>query len=391
MLKNSRVLLLLTLLSVLPFRSLAQSQQLEIENGVSASEAEHAELNIAQLLEQFNVPGVSIAVIRDFQIHWAQGYGMADIVADRPVDTRTLFQAASISKPVNAMAVLKAAEEGLFSMDQDINEILGSWQLPATEHTENIPVTPRSLSAHVAGLGDGFGFPGYSPGAPLPTLPQIFEGQEPSNVGPMLMARPPMTAYHYSGGGVTVLQQALLDSYQRQDYASLLREKVLDPIGMADSSFEQPLPESLHEQAARAHSFSGGANSDVWHVYPEQAAAGLWTTPTDLAKFAIEVQKSYHGESNLVLSRESVADMVNPVGVGPFGVGFQVAKSGEGWYFSHGGSNFGFQAQLTAHKLHGYGYAIMTNAPGGYQLIQELARRIEAAYGFDTLAEPVRR
>jgi hypothetical protein len=83
--------------------------------------------------------------------------------------------------------------------------------------------------------------------------------------------------------------------------------------------------------------------------------------------------------------------MLSPVGVGPFAVGFSLSKRGEGWYFDHGGSNWGFQAQLTAHKVNGYGYAIMTNGFMGGQLIAELSRRIEASYAFDSLAEPVRR
>ena len=130
---------------------------------------------------------------------------------------------------------------------------------------------------------------------------------------------------------------------------------------------------------------------DVWHVYPEQAAAGLWTTPTDLAKFAIEVQKSFRGESNKVLRRQSTAEMLSPVGVGPFAVGFMVSKVGEGWYFEHSGGNYGFISLLVAHKVKGYGYALMTNASSGGRLNQQLRRRIESAYGFDSLDEPVPR
>ena len=389
---NKKVLeLTLLIVVLLPFSfSAAQEQRLIIENGDNSSDSEFAELSMAELLEQFNVPGVSVAVIKDFAIHWTKGYGIADVVSGSLVGADTLFQAASISKPVNAMAVLKAVEEGKFALDQDINQILTSWQLPQSEFTVNSVVTPRMLSAHVSGLGDGFGFPGYSPDSALPSLVQIFESEEPSNVGLVRMARPPMTAFHYSGGGVTVLQQILEDVYTPQ-YADLLKEKVLDPIGMDQSTFEQPLPEELHSRAARAHSFTGDSVDEVWHVYPEQAAAGLWTTAGDLAKFAIEVQNTYRGKSGKVINRSSVAEMLSPVGVGPFSVGFTMEKSGEGWYFSHGGSNFGFRAQLTAHKVNGYGYAIMTNSGSGGLLIRELSRRIESAYEFDTLYEPVRR
>ena len=367
-----------------------QDYQTRIEQGLADPDIDVSELSIDELLERFNVPGVSIAVIRDFDIHWAKGYGIADVESGAAVNTETLFQAASISKPVNAMALLKAAEEGRFSIDEDVNKLLSSWQIPESEHTESAFVTPRMLASHTSGLGDGLGFPGYEPQVALPSLPQIFDGAEQSNVGVVRMARPPMTAFHYSGGGVTILQQLLLDTYDKP-YAELLQDMVLEPIGMSSSTFQQPLPVDRDRNAARAHGISGAAMGPKWHVYPELAAAGLWTTSTDLAKFAIEVQLSYQNHSNKVLTQASTSEMLSPVGVGPFAVGFSLSKRGEGWYFDHGGSNWGFQAQLTAHKVNGYGYAIMTNGFLGGQLIAELSRRIEASYAFDSLAEPVRR
>ena len=382
----------LTFLTISLFSVAANGQdyQTRIEQGLADPDIDVSELSIDELLERFNVPGVSIAVIRDFDIHWAKGYGIADVESGAAVNTETLFQAASISKPVNAMALLKAAEEGRFSIDEDVNNLLSSWQIPESEHTESAFVTPRMLASHTSGLGDGLGFPGYEPQIELPSLPQIFDGAEQSNVGVVRMARPPMTAYHYSGGGVTILQQLLLDTYDKP-YAELLQDMVLEPIGMSSSTFQQPLPVDRDRNAARAHGISGATMGPKWHVYPELAAAGLWTTSTDLAKFAIEVQLSYQNHSNKVLTQASTSEMLSPVGVGPFAVGFSLSKRGEGWYFDHGGSNWGFQAQLTAHKVNGYGYAIMTNGFMGGQLIAELSRRIEASYAFDSLAEPVRR
>ena len=382
----------LTFLTLSLFSVAAQGQdnQTRIEQGLADPDIDVSELSIDELLEHFNVPGVSIAVVRDFDIHWAKGYGIADVESGAAVNTETLFQAASISKPVNAMALLKAAEEGRFTIDEDVNKLLSSWQIPESEHTESAFVTPRMLASHTSGLGDGLGFPGYEPEVALPSLPQIFDGAEQSNVGVVRMARPPMTAFHYSGGGVTILQQLLLDTYD-MPYAELLQDMVLEPIGMSSSTFQQPLPADRDRNAARAHGISGAAMGPKWHVYPELAAAGLWTTSTDLAKFAIEVQLSYRNHSNKVLTQASTSEMLSPVGVGPFAVGFSLSKRGEGWYFGHGGSNWGFQAQLTAHKVNGYGYAIMTNGFMGGQLIAELSRRIEASYAFDSLAEPVRR
>ena len=347
---------------------------------------------LVEVMEKYGVPGVSVAVIHDFRIHWSKGYGIADVETGAKVDTETLFQAASISKPVAAMAVLRAVQDGKFSLDDDINTILTSWHLPDSELTEERAVTPRTLLSHTSGLGDGFGFPGYHPSDPLPTTVQILDGNALSNVGPVLMERAPLVGYKYSGGGVTVMQLALVDALGRP-FPEILKDYVLLPIAMSRSAYEQPLSPERDQNAARAHNRAGEAMDEdtKWHVYPELEAAGLWTTPTDLAKFAIEVQKSLQNEANRVLSRAMTQEMVNPVGVGDFGVGFSVSKRGEGWYFGHGGSNWGFRCNLIAHKVKGYGVAIMTNGDNGGMVMRELEDRIERAYGWDSLDKPIPR
>ena len=347
-------------------------------------------LTIAELMARFNVPGVSIAVVRDHRIHWAKGYGIADIATGALVDTGTMFQAASMSKPVAAMAVLRAVQDGLFTLDTDINTILTSWKLDGGQFTTGRPVTPRMLTSHTSGLGDGFGFPGYDPSDSVPTVVQFLQGSKLSNVGVLFMERPPMTLMEYSGGGVTLMQQALSDARKRA-FADIMRDDVLRPLGMARSTFEQPLPASFDRNAARAHSREGKAMGAKWHVYPEQAAAGLWTTPGDLARVIIEVQRASSGQSNRVLSRAIVNEMLSPVGVGDYAVGFAVQKMGQGWYFAHGGSNWGFRGTLLAHKVKGYGLVIMTNADQGGAVASELSRRIQRAYEWDSFAEPAPR
>ena len=345
---------------------------------------------VAELMEEFGVPGVSVAVIQDFKIHWAKAYGVADVETGQLVDIETMFQAASISKPVAAMGVLRAVQDGLFSLDDDINDILDSWTLDGREFTRNRPVTPRTLTSHTSGLGDGFGFPGYDPEQPLPTTVQILEGHELSNVGSVFMEREPLTFYEYSGGGVTVMELALSD-VRRRPFVDVLQEGVLAPIGMTRSSYAQPISPEHNQNAARAHDNNGESRGPKWHVYPEHAAAGLWTTPTDLARLIIEVQRSARGESNRVLSQSMIQEMLNPVGVGPFAVGFTVSKIGEGWYFSHGGSNWGFRALMLAHKVKGYGLVVMTNADQGSTVINEISRRIQYTYNWDSVASAVAR
>lgn len=345
---------------------------------------------LREVMDLMHVPGLSVAVIREFKIDWAKGWGVADLETGTPVTPETMFEAASMSKPVAAMASLKAIQEGKFGLDQDINTVLKSWKLPGDGFTGRQPVTPRALMSHTSGTGDGFGFPGYPPGANLPSLVQILDGTPPSNVGRVRLERPPFTAYKYSGGAVTIEQLALTDVLGKP-FPQIMREAVLDPIGMTNSTYEQPLPEQREKQASRAHGSDGRRMNAPWHVYPEMAAAGLWTTPTDLAKLLIEVQLALVGKSNRVLTQKTMEEMVTPVGVGPYAVGFSIEKDGEGWYFGHGGSNWGFQSDMVAHRVKGYGVVIMTNGDNGGALAQVVRRRVAQAYGWDTLDKPVLR
>jgi CubicO group peptidase (beta-lactamase class C family) len=288
------------------------------------------------------------------------------------------------------MAVLRAVQDGRFSLDQDINTILKSWRLQGGEFTRERPVTPRTLLSHTSGLGDGFGFPGYDPGGPIPTIVQILDGQKPSNTGKVFMERPPLNASKYSGGGTVVMQLALTDVVGKP-FPQILEEWVLGPIGMTNSAYEQPLSAERDRGAARAHSGRGEAMNVKWHVYPELEAAGLWTTPTDLAKLAIEVQLSLLGRSDRVLRPAVMKEMATPVGVGDFAVGFSVSKQGQGWYLGHGGSNWGFQCDLVFHRVKGYGVAVMTNADRGGLVVSEVRARVAAAYDWDSLDKPVPR
>src|ERR1700722_19290507 len=203
-------------------------------------------LTIDEMMAYYRVPGLSIAIIHDFAIDWAKSWGVADVDPGAPVTTETLFQAASISKPVAAMASLKAIEQGKFGLDQDINSILKSWTLPDAPFRGGAPVTPRTLLSHTSG------FPGYDPDSPLPTVLEILDGKPPSNTGPVRLVRPPLTSYHYSGGGSTIQQLALTDA-TGVPFIKLARDWILDPIGMAESTHEQPLPPHRAAQAARAH------------------------------------------------------------------------------------------------------------------------------------------
>jgi CubicO group peptidase (beta-lactamase class C family) len=339
-------------------------------------------------MERLRVPGVGVAVIKDFQVHWARAYGVADVTTGRAVETTSRFQAASISKPLTAMAAVKLAQDGRLDLDADVNAYLKSWRVPTSDLTRTQPVTPRSLFSHTSGSDDGFGFPGYDPSAPRPGVTQILGGEAPSNVGKVLFARAPYQGLKYSGGGTTIMQLALTE-LTGQPFAAFMQATVLGPLGMVHSSYEQPPSSVVEPQLARAHDGQGRAMNAPWHVYPEQAAAGLWTTPSDLARFVIDVQTAVRGPAGKVLSQASAREMTSPVGVGPYAVGLSMEKKGEGWYFSHGGSNWGFQCHMVGHLRKGYGLVIMTNGDRGGMLIGEIERRVAEAYNWDSLHRPL--
>ena len=350
-----------------------------IEAVQTAGKGEFDKLTLPALMQQLQVPGLSIAVVKDFKIHWAKAYGLADAKTGRLVDTNTRFQAASISKPVTAMAAMRMVEAGQLDLDKDINTFLTSWQVPVSELTRQQRVTARALFSHTSGADDGFGFPGYAPQAALPTVVQILNGKAPSNVGKVLFARAPYAEFKYSGGGTMIMQLAMMDLC-RCAFDKLMQTTVLTPLQMAHSAFEY-MPAA--QTAALAHDEQGKRMQAPWHVYPEQAAAALWTTPSDLARFIIELQTALRAEKGQLLSRQAATEMTTPVRVGPFAVGLKIEQLGQEQYFSHSGANWGYRAWMTGHLSKGYGMIIMTNSDNGMALMNQLADRITNAYGWD--------
>jgi CubicO group peptidase (beta-lactamase class C family) len=358
-----------------------------IESPQSPAGTELEGLALQALIERLHVPGLSIAVVKDFKIHWAKAYGVADAETGRLLKTETRFQAASITKPVTAFAAMRLVQAHRLYLDADINTMLRSWHVPTSELTRDQPVTPRSLFSHTSGADDGFGFPGYEPGMPLPTIVQILDGLPPSNVGKVTFARPPFEAYKYSGGGFLIMQLALTELSGRP-FAQFMQSTVFAPLQMADSSCEPASTVADLDRTALAHDAQGRRMGAVWHVYPEQAAACLWTTPSDLARFIIEIQTALRGPRGKVLNQQTAREMITPVGVGRYGIGLIIDQRGEGWYFSHGGSNWGYRAWMIGHVRKGYGVVIMTNGDNGLAVMNQVADRVFAAYNWDSSEKP---
>ncbi len=331
---------------------------------------------LAERMKHYGVEGVSIAVIRDNKIEWAKGYGFADVEAKQPVTTSTLFQAGSVSKPVAAMGALVLVQDGKLSLDGDINKYLKGWKVPANTFTAKAPVTLEGLLSHTAGL-TVHGFPGYAAGETVPTVAQILDGAAPANTPAVRVDFSPGSRWRYSGGGYTIAQLAMTD-VTGQTFPALMQKLVLGPLAMKESTYEQPLPPALATAAAAGYRADGKPVEGKRHVYPEMAAAGLWSTPSDLARFAIGIQKML-ADGKGPLTKTSVENMLTPR-QNDYALGLGIETKGRSTYFSHGGSDEGFQCQLIASANRGYGAIVMTNSDAGHQLMPEILRAIASAY-----------
>jgi CubicO group peptidase (beta-lactamase class C family) len=359
-----------------------------IENGlVPPLVTQHTKpMRLADRMQHFNVPGISIAVIENGKVAWARGYGVRDLETKTPVNAETVFQAASISKPVSAMAALKFVELGKLNLDEDINQKLRSWKVPENGFTEKEKITLRRILTHRAGLTTS-GFPGYMAGDAIPSVVQILDGTKPANTQAVRVDILPQSQTRYSGGGFTVMQQLLID-VGGKPFPQQLEEMVLKPIGMTRSAFTQPLAGPLAANASSAHD-KGGVVRGKHHTYPELAAAGLWTTPTDLARFAIELQQAAAGKSSRVLSQKMTQEMLKSQG-DEWGLGIVLQGKGAQQRFMHSGSNQGFNCHMLAFKETGAGVVIMTNANSGRAVIEELLRAVANEYGWKANAAPRR-
>ena len=332
------------------------------------------------VLKKYNIPGASIAVFREFEIEWARGFGVANADTKEPVDTLTLFQAASISKPVAALAVMRLVREGRLDLDKNVNEYLTSWKLPENELTKVTPVTLRQILSHTAGLNVG-GFKGYAEGVPVPTVPQLLDGKPPANSEAVRVTMPPGARFEYSGGGTTIMQLLVTDVL-KMPFAEIVRRFSIEPAGMRFSTYEQPLPARLMPFASAGHE-KGKVIAGERHVYPELAAAGLWTTASDLARFAVAIQKARLGTNPALLPADLANLMTTPVLLDSFGLGLELFRKAdaERRFFGHTGGNAGYRCWLLATRTGGNGVVILTNGDE-WNAVSEIALKIVAEYGW---------
>jgi CubicO group peptidase (beta-lactamase class C family) len=348
------------------------------QGSAQATRLDSLDVFIKAQMAQRQIRGLSLAVIQDGKIAVARGYGVADETSGAPVTTATLFQAGSISKPVAALGALHLVEAGKLSLDGDVNAKLTTWKVPENRFTAAETVTLRRLLSHNAGV-TVHGFPGYDVSAPMPSLVQVLDGAPPTNTAPIRVDTTPGAIWRYSGGGFTIMQQMVID-VTGKPFPQFMQETVLGPIGMTSSSFEQPLPDARARLTAAGYYANRSPVRGRWHLYPEMAAAGLWTTPTDLAKFAIEIQETLAGRGHGVVSPAMARQYVTEQ-KGGSGLGIAVGKVGGVVRFGHGGRDAGFDALLTALE-DGHGVVVMINANDNSRLMGSIEAYVRRLWGW---------
>jgi CubicO group peptidase (beta-lactamase class C family) len=341
--------------------------------------------NLQERMKYHNIHGVSVAVIRNYKIEWARGYGFADTSDKRPVTHNTLFQAASISKSLNAMGVLQLADKKKIDIHQNVNNYLQSWKFPEDSLTRNTKLTTAHLLSHTGGL-TVHGFYGYKWTDSLPTDNEILNGQRPANSSAVRSQFAPGVRFQYSGGGTTISKKIIMD-VSGQEYDMYMWKQVMEPIGMSRSFYPQPPPPQAFRSLATAYRASGAPLIGKFNIYPEQAADGLWTTPTDIGKFIIEMQLSLQGKSNKVLSKEMTDTMLTPYLDKSAAMGVFINTRGNKKYFQHAGANEGFRGQYYGSFENGDGVVVMVNSDNN-AIVGEIINSVATVYDWKEFFTP---
>jgi CubicO group peptidase (beta-lactamase class C family) len=361
-----------------------QSRVDAVENNLIATVidtgSEPAGMSLSDRMKHYQVPGVSIAVINNGEIEWAKGYGVIEVGGTQPVTPDTVFQACSISKPVSVTGIMLLAQSGEIDISRDVNDYLMSWRLADNTFTKTEKATIRRLMSHTGGTNVS-GFSGYAKCSAIPTLLQVLNCEAPANTDPVQVVYVPGSRSSYSGGGMEVLQQ-MTEDVTGIPFRTYMNDILLRNLGMNSSDYVQPMDGPLSERTAKGHDVDGAVLLGGWNTYPELVAAGLWTTPSELACLIIEVQKTALRGQGAVLSQQTAMEILTKQPNSMFGLGYEIINGKEGLIFQHLGSKSGYKTFFAGYKDRGRGVAVMTNGDNGYTLCMEIARSVAKVYGW---------
>jgi CubicO group peptidase (beta-lactamase class C family) len=353
-----------------PFEALQHGLDIHAPDGLIAQNAD-----LAEAMRKLHIPSVDVALIESGRLAWSRVFGTAP--------DNAIYQAASLSKLVTAVAALRLVDRGVLDLDRDVNDYLTGWRVPENDFTRDHPVTLRQLLSMTAGIGVP-GYLGYEPGQKLPTLQQILDGTPPANSPSVRVEAIPGSRYAYSGGGFEIVQ-ALIEAKTKVKFQDALQDLLLRPAGMANSYFLQPLPGELVRRAATGHDANGNELPGGWRVVPELAAGGLWTSAMDLARLSLELERAYRGESGALLTRATAQAMMTQQNGGPYELGAAVAGNGASRVIMKRGQNIGYQSYMLLFPETGQGIVVLTGSDNGTTLATALIRRAAAAYQWPKL------
>lgn len=330
---------------------------------------------VTREMRRREIPGLSLAVVDRGRIVAARAYGVTRRQGGEPVTPDTRFLAGSVSKAIAAATALQLAERGVLALDHDVNAQLRSWRLPADSDGGTEAVTPRHLLAHMSGR-TVHGFRGYARGEAIPSLVQVLDGVAPANSPPVRRFQAPGAGWRYSGGGYVLLELLIADCTGRA-FADVARDEVLRPAGMSASGFEPADPSVAGGRVAWGHFADGTPVPGGAHAYPERAAAGLWTTASDLARFAIGVQRAAKRDAAAPFAPRTAERMLayerNDIG----GLGLFLVGNGGRLEFFHGGRDEGFDGMLEASATSGQAVAVLINANDNGGAVDRIVREVK--------------
>ena len=341
---------------------------------------------IEERMAHHGVPGVSVAILQDGEVVWAKGYGVRKAGTSNPVDSQTVFSVGSLSKTGAGMTVLKLVADGVLDLDTDVNTYLKRWKVPESDLAKDTPLTLRGLLSHTAGL-NVHGFADFNPGEDLPDVVQILNGSGPAKNDPVKIIHAPGTTYDYSGGGTTVAGLAAADA-GGASFPDVARQRVFTPLGMARTTFVVPLPED-YGNIAYAHDDKGALTAlpRGYHSFPETAASGLWTTPTEYATMLGALIASYHGKKGAFLPQALAIDALTPVSPSPHGLAPRIYGEAKARRMNHSGANDSYRALYDVDIETGDGAVIFTNGSNGGALHGEIMRAMSDAFGWNNFPE----
>ena len=331
---------------------------------------------INEKLTEYNIPAISLTLITQGKIEWSETYKNASFAELDHLDCSSIFQAASLSKPVTFLAAVRMQAVGKIDLDEDIQNYLNEFVIPAGKQSAENPVTFRNIFSHTSGISAG-GYQGYSRDEPMPEDIEVLKGSEGVNTPAIEVVNPPNESLAYSGGAYTLAELALQDIFQ-DDFSNIMNEWILKPAGMNDSEFTQPLPESDSGRVARGYTNSGEEVEGGWRNHPEQAAAGLWSTSIDLAKFLIEIYHAYQDDSS-IFSPSDIQTLISHERDG-LAYGFIVSRTEDDLSITHYGGNVGYRTGMTISLSNGNGLVYLINSDNGGGLGNELLLSASQVY-----------